>query len=137
VRSIRAGVRWGRRLRDEERGFLTIQFVVAVALSFVLLTVVANLIVWQYARGAARAAVDEGVRTGSRATASVVDCEARARDVMSDLLGGALGDDVAISCQAAGDQITATADARLPSWLPLMPGWSFRLTASDVKEQEP
>lgn len=126
-----------RRLLREEAGFLTAQFVLAVALSFVFLVLVANLIVWQYARGVARSAVDEGVRTGSRATATQADCEARARAVLQDLLGGALGDDVSVNCSDSGDEIVATVDAQLPSWLPLMPDWSFQISGSDVKEHHP
>ena len=129
--------RCARRLLREEAGFLTAQFVLAVALSFVFLVLVANLIVWQYARGVLRSAVDEGVRTGSRATATPADCETRARAVLGDLLGGALGHDVSVTCTDSGNEIVATANARLQSWLPLMPYWSFQITGSDVKEHRP
>jgi hypothetical protein len=134
---LRDARRCARRLVREEAGFLTAQFALAVALSFVFLVLVANLIVWQYARGVVRSAVDEGVRTGSRATATPADCETRAQGVLQDLLGGALGQHVSVTCADSGGEIVATADANLQSWLPLMPDWSFRITASDVKEQRP
>lgn len=121
----------------DERGFLTIQFVVAVALSFLLVVLVANLIVWQYGRGVVRSALDEGVRTGSRATASVGDCQARAEAVLRDLLGGSMGRGVSVACSETGDRIVATASVRFGSWLPVMPDWSFHLTGSDVKERQP
>ena len=43
----------------DERGFLTVQYVLAVGLSFILLVLVANLLVDLYARAAVRdAALD-------------------------------------------------------------------------------
>ena len=50
-----------------ERGFTTIQYVIAVAWSFVMLVLVANLMVDLYARGAVRDALDDGVRAGASA----------------------------------------------------------------------
>jgi len=55
------------RAPDRAGGFVTTQFVLAVALSLVLFVMLCNVIVYQYARGVVRAALDEGVRTASRA----------------------------------------------------------------------
>ena len=55
--------------RPDERGFTTIQYVIAVAWSLVLLVLVANLLVDLYARGAVRDALDDGVRAGAPAAA--------------------------------------------------------------------
>ena len=94
----------------------------------------ANLIVFQYGRGVVRAAVDEGARVGSRASAGADDCEARARDVVADLLGGAMGEGVALSCSVKGGFVTARADVAFPAWLPPVPDWSFSLSATAVAE---
>ena len=50
--------------------FTTIQYVIAVAWSLVLLVLIANLLVDLYARGAVRDALDDGVRAGAPAGAS-------------------------------------------------------------------
>ena len=47
-----------------ERGFTTIQYVVATAWSLLLFVLVANLLVDLYERGAVRDALDDGVRAG-------------------------------------------------------------------------
>ena len=61
-----------------ETGFTTVQYVAVVAMSLVLLVLVANLLVDLYARGAIRDALDEGVRAGAPAGAGPSDCERRA-----------------------------------------------------------
>lgn len=121
----------------EEQGYLTVQVVLAVALSFVLLVMVANLIVFQYGRGVVRAALDEGVRRGTRAPATAAECEARAREVVAQLLGGPMGRGVTITCTEVGGQMRARADVVFRSWVPGLPDWSFRAAAAGVKEEEP
>jgi hypothetical protein len=120
-----------------ERGFMTIGFVYAVAVSLVLLVLATNLLVWQYGRGAVRAALDEGVRSASRAPAASEDCLLRAQSAVDDLMGGALGDDVEVTCYLEGDRVRATAHVRFAAWLPLIPDWSFVVSGSAVKETEP
>lgn len=99
----RASVTPGRRpdRRAEAPGFVTIQFVTASALALVLFTGMANLVVFHYAKGVVRAALDEGVRAGARAPAAASECQHRAGAVVRDLLGGRMGDGVAISCAAS------------------------------------
>jgi hypothetical protein len=102
--------------------------------------VMANFIVFLYARGVVRAAVDEGARTGGRLDATASDCEARAADVLGDLLAGGLGDGVHVSCREGRDPdvVRARADVVLRGWLPgLTPDWSFTLEAQSVKERSP
>src|SRR5687767_14418010 len=108
----------------DERGFLTPQMVLAIALSFVVLVMMVNLIVFQYGRGAVRAAVDEGVRRGTREPASVADCEARAREIVESLLGGPMGEGISIGCAEADGQMGAEAKVVFRSWLPGVPDWS-------------
>lgn len=126
----------GERARDE-LGFLTLQFVLAVGLSLVLLTMIANLIVFEYGRGVVHAAVDEGVRVASRAGADVAECQRRATDALDDLLGGDLRANVEVTCQASTDRIGATASATFPAWLPVLPDWSFTASAVAVREHDP
>ncbi|HUH06479.1 MAG TPA: hypothetical protein VML96_01610 [Egibacteraceae bacterium] len=120
-------------------GYLTVQFLFAVALSLILLTAMANLIVFQYGRGVVRAALDEGVRAGSRVNIDAAShCEARVRSALSDLLGGRMGADVAfLGCAEDGRQVQARADVAFRGWLPMVPDWAFSLGATAVKEREP
>jgi hypothetical protein len=119
---------------DCARGFVTTQFVLAVALSLVLFVMLCNAIVYQYGRGVVRAALDEGVRSASRAGGTVGTCEAAAEEVRHSLLGGPVGSHVAIRCGLVADTVRATATGYLPSWLPLVPDWPVDLAASAVKE---
>lgn len=124
------------RAADED-GFLTVQFVAATGLSLLVLVMVANLIVFQYGRGVVRAALDEAVRTGSRATADVEQCLRRADDAIGDLLGGTLGDGVAVRCEQSLGRVTATAEVHFAGWLPFVPDWDFEVAAVAVQETAP
>ena len=108
-----------------------------MGLTLLLVVLVANLVVFSYGRGVVRAALDEGVRAGARVTASAVTCEQRAREVLGDLLGGAMGREVAIACADGVDRVTATADVRFAGWLPAVPDWSFRAAATARRRSEP
>ena len=128
-----------RRSAAAQGGFLTVQFVAAVGLSLLLLVMLANVIVVQYGGGVVRAAVDEGVRRGSRAgPAAVAECQERAAAVVADLLGGGMGVGVApITCADLGDRVTAETAASFPAWLPGLPDWSLTARAVAVREEEP
>ena len=118
----------------------TAQYVAATAFSLLAFVMMANFIVFLYARGVVRAAVDEGARTGGRLDATQSDCEARAADVLDDLLAGGLGNGVRVSCSESGDPdvILARAEVVLQGWLPgVTPDWSFTLEAQSVKERSP
>lgn len=119
---------------------VTVQYVAATAFSLLAFILMANFIVFVYARGVARAAVDEGARAGGRFGAGETECERRARDVVHDLLGGALGTGVRISCRGgdSADAMTARAEVVLHGWVPgLTPDWSFTLEGRSVKERAP
>jgi hypothetical protein len=113
---------------------ITVQYVLAAALSMLVFVTMANFIVFLYARGVVRAAVDEGARTGGRSGATTRDCEARASEVLGDLLGGALGDEVRLRCSHAADAMHADAIVTLHGWLPVVPDWTFTLGARSAKE---
>jgi hypothetical protein len=125
------------RAPDRAGGFVTTQFVLAVALSLVLFVMLCNVIVYQYARGVVRAALDEGVRSASRAGGTVGGCEAAAEEVRRSLLGGPVGAQVAIRCELVDGRVQATATGRLPGWLPMVPDFPVDLAASAVKEPFP
>lgn len=121
-----------------EAGFLTIQYVLAIALSLLLLTQVTNLLVAAYGRGAVRAALDEGVRAASVAGSAAEQCTARAEAVLTDLLGGAMGAGVgSIDCTVDADRVRARADTTFAAWIPGMPEHSFRTEAVAVREALP
>ena len=120
--------------RSREHGFTTIQYVIAVAWSFVMLVLVANLLVDMYARGAVREALDDGVRAGASATAPADACEARAREVVNGLVQGPLLH-ARVRCDASGPFVVATAEVSLESWLPmLVPDWNMTLRAEALRE---
>jgi hypothetical protein len=118
----------------------TAQYIAATGFSLVAFVMMANFVVFLYARGVVRAAVDEGARAGGRFGASAAECEARVTDVVDDLLGGGLGTGVRVGCHEDGqdDVMRARADVVLRGWLPgVMPDWSFTLEAQSVKERAP
>jgi len=122
------------RRAGAERGFTTIQYVIAVAWSFVMLVLVANLLIDMYARGAVRDALDDGVRAGALANAPADACEARAREVVNGLVHGPLLE-ARVRCDASGAFVVATAEVSLESWLPmLIPDWTMTLRAEALRE---
>jgi hypothetical protein len=124
------------REQSGEDGMTTVQYVAATGFSLIVLVMLANFIVFLYARGVVRASVDEGARAGSRFGASTADCEARARDVLGDLLAGPLGSDARVRCESPNDdEMHATVHVTLRGWLPgLVPDWTFTLDARSVRE---
>ena len=119
---------------DEDLGFATIQYVLGVALSLVLLVLIANLLVDVYARGAVRDALDEGVRAAVPIDAPIAACEERARDVLSDLVRPAVAA-VDLQCRRDGARVVADARVSMRSWLPLLvPDWRMHLHAAALSE---
>jgi hypothetical protein len=118
-----------------EEGMSTVQYVAATAFSLIVFVMMANFIVFLYARGVVRAAVDEGARAGSRFGATTAQCDSRARDVLGDLLAGELGRDVRVRCDSREDEMHASVHVTLHGWLPaVVPDWTFTLDARSVKE---
>jgi hypothetical protein len=121
------------RPRPGESGFTTIQYVIAVAWSLLLLVLIANLLVDLYARGAVRDALDDGVRAGAPAGASVAACEQRAHEVVTGLVRGPLLQTV-VHCGQDGAFVVADAQVTLRSWLPmLLPDWHMHLHAEALR----
>lgn len=98
----------------------------------------ANVLVWSYARGVVRAALDEGVRAGARSPDAVAECEARARAVLDDLLGGRMREGVgAVRCVDDGDRVAARAVMTFHGWLPAVPSWTVEAGALATRELPP
>ena len=120
---------------DRERGFTTIQYVVATCFSLLLFVMVANLLVDLYERGAVRDALDEGVRAGVPISSSAGDCLTRARDVIASVASGSSLRVDSLICEQDGDRMVATARVSLRSWFPmLIPDWQLDLRASAHRE---
>jgi hypothetical protein len=121
--------------RARDTGFVTIQYVIAVAWSLLLLVLVANFLVDLYARGAVRDALDDGVRAAAPSSQPIAACETRAEDVLSGLVRGPLLS-ARVQCDTSGGYVTAEARVSLQSWLPmLVPDW--RMTLHAVAQREP
>jgi hypothetical protein len=102
---------------------------------------VANFVVVQYARGVLRAAVDEGVRDGSRyfsfaepSAAVEARCEHRGQEVLHNLLRGAMGRGLTLRCTATATDVTALVVGTFEGWLPGVP--DFDATTRGVAARE-
>lgn len=104
--------------RPLERGVTSVQFLLASALSLIVFLAFANLVAVQYGRGAIRSALDQGARSGA-VVGSTQLCEATARDILSQLLGGSMGDSVSVLCHVSDGLMTASGSAVFESWTPL------------------
>jgi hypothetical protein len=125
-----------KRRANDERGLVTIQYVFAIGISFVLLVLVANLLVDLYARAAVRDALEEGTRAAVPIDAPATACGDRAHVVLHALLRGPVGRDIQVRCDVALGLVVATADVRLRAWLPgLVPDWRFAVRAVAVRER--
>jgi hypothetical protein len=126
--------RWWVRLRSDERGLTSVGILMAVGFTLIVAVLVVNMFLYLYGQGAARAAIDEGVRAGSRVDAGEHICEARAQETLVGLMPGPLHEDVDIDCLVSGGELVAVADVTLSSPLPGFPSWSFQMEARATQE---
>ncbi len=109
-----------------------------MGLTLVIFVWVANLAVYLYGRGVVRSAIDEAARAGSRVDADSAEvCQERANQVLSNLLGGSMGQELAVSCAEEDGVVRARADVVFRAWLPPVPDWRFQATGAVIKEQVP
>ncbi len=121
--------------RDREGGFATTEYVLAAGLALVFFTLLANLIVMQYARGVMRVAVDEGARRGAAYGVDPVrTCEERIRAVLGDLLDGPLVATADPVCTVEGATVRAEITGDLRGWLPAVPDLGVRMRAVAARE---
>jgi hypothetical protein len=125
-----------RHGRDDD-GFTSVVFIAAAGLVLLTFVLFAQFVVWQYGRGAARAAIDRAARAGARPGGTVAECETTARAELAQLLGGQMGDGVTVTCQQEAGVVTAHAQVTFKAWLPPSPDWTFTIDASDLKERRP
>jgi len=125
-----------RRAAGED-GSAAPAYVFAVGLSLIFFVLLVQFVIWQYGRGVVRSALDEGARVSAPAQAGPADCEERARAVVTDLMGGAMGDEVRIRCTETATQVRAEATVTFRAWLRPSPDWSFTVAASARKEALP
>lgn len=119
-----------------DRGVSSVQFLLAAGLGLILFLALANLVVVQYGRGAVQSALEQGARAGSLSGSSV-ECEAVARDVVSQLLGGEMSHGLTISCAPAGALMTAQGSGEFAAWTPMSPPFSVSLVSEAVMEPPP
>jgi hypothetical protein len=124
------------RGRNDERGEIGLGILLAVTLTLVVAVGIVNIFMFLYGQSVLRSALDEGVRAGSRVEAGAAVCLDRAHQVLDDLLGGDLGDDVTLVCApgATPGELVAIADATFSSPMPGVPSWTFRLEARATQE---
>lgn len=122
------------RLHADERGLTSVGVMLAISFTLIVAVIVVTLFMYLYGQGVARAAIDEGVRAGSRVAAGTTVCERKAAEVLDNLMPGPLGDGVNITCGVAGNELFAAADVTLNSPMPGVPSWSFRMEARAVQE---
>lgn len=109
----------------------------AYAFTLVAVVVLLQGILAVYIQGAARAAADEGVRAGSRVSAGMMVCEARASEVMRSLLSGTAGSDTAVSCAASGSELVSTVRVVFDSPLPGVPTFTLEGVGRAIQEGSP
>ena len=120
---------------DYEAGFATTEYVLAAGFALLFFTLLANLVVMQYARGVMRVAVEEGARQGAvYSVDAVFACEDRIHAVVGDLLGGPLVAGAEASCSTDGSTVRAELAGRLRGWLPMVPDLPVRMQAVAVRE---
>ena len=125
-----------RRRSDGDRGATFITLVIATGFVLILLTGIIQVIVFEYGKGTVRAALDEAARAAARSTTSVETCQARAANVLHDLLGGEMGNGVDVTCTDAGDRIVVTANVHFAGWFGSLTDYDGTLTASAAKENQ-
>ena len=123
-----------RHTNRDDRGAALVSLVVATGVLLVIVTVVINVIVFQYGKGVVRSALDEAARAGSRNTSGTADCQARAANVLSDLLGGQMGSGVQVSCTDDGTRMIATATVHFDGWFGSISDYDATLVGSATKE---
>ena len=122
--------------RVTDRGLASIEFVLASALGLLLFVLLANVMVVQYGKGAVTSALNQAVREGS-ISGSTASCEARAKEVLGELLGGWMGQGVVVRCSLSAESLVVRADADFKSWIPLQPNFRFVAAARGTIESKP
>jgi hypothetical protein len=119
-----------------DRGVSSVQFLLASGLGLLVFLAMANLVVAQYGRGALRSALDQGARAGA-ISSSPEDCVDRIEGVLSQLLGGRMGDSVVAGCVVGPGVVTASGRAVFDSWTPFATDFVVEMVAQATREMPP
>lgn len=126
-----------RRSPPDEAGSSAIEYTMILGFTLFFFIVVANLVVDLYGKGAVHTAVDEAVRAGARADVdSVAACDAKAHEVLANLLGGAMGEGVTLTCSESAGVVEAHAQAEFPAWVGF-PDMTFTVRGQALKAVVP
>ncbi len=107
-------------------------------MAIIVFVALANLVAYQYAIGAIRVSLDDGVRAQSRAEAPAGECDAVANQALQELLGGSMAAGVSIICSDNGTLVFARADGTLQAFSPWVPDRDVSdMQATAVKDQLP
>lgn len=93
----------------------------------------------QYTRGALRAAVLAGARTGALAGGTVEACEERAEGVLrgeTGLLRGPYGADAHVTCARLAGTVRASGIVTVAWWFEYLPPVELRVSAESAVEAE-
>lgn len=129
------GSKTALRAAQHERGDIGIGTAWAVAMTLLAAVALLNVLLFLYGQSVVRAALDDGVRAGSRVDAGPAVCELRAQETIDDLIPGSLGDGVgAPSCVVSGGVLVASITATFSSPLADSLSWTINLEARGVQE---
>lgn len=123
----------GHDREPSEAGFTVATAIWIMAVTLLLVTTFANLLVQRYAQAVIRQATDEAARAWAVNGGTETDCKAAAVDVLDDLLGGSLASGVVVTCSQSERTVTATATATLAG-LPPLPDTHFSTASVVTKE---
>jgi hypothetical protein len=120
-----------------DRGSITIAMTFAIGVIMLIVVQIANVVVFEFGRGAVRGAIDEGARIGARAAPGdeTIVCETIARDALNQLAAG-LGEGVTITCADNGTSVIATARVHFDGWLTSIADHDGTIVAAAAKENQ-
>jgi len=121
-----------------QRGSAALSAVAAFGVLLVFITLLAQFVVWGYARAVVRSAALEGARAAAPLEAPDGACDRRFESVRGGLLAGRLATQVSdVECLIDEDLVTVRVEARLQRWLPISPDWDFTIEVVAVRERAP
>lgn len=115
-----------------DRGFASVQFVVAAALALAAVVWLADALVVRYAEGVMGVAAREGARAGS--LDGGLACREEAGAWLEDGLGGSMGEAVFVECLGTATTVEVVVSARFDAWMPGVPAWEVSRSATAVRE---
>lgn len=126
-----------QRLRADDSGFASLQFVLAAGLAMVMVVGLVQLIAYQYTRGALVAALERGVRAGAVTGSGAEECRAALADSLAEVLGGTAGETVTVDCSADPEAVRARAVGMVPAWFAGGPDLAVDVEAMARREPVP